>query len=277
MTILLQDLRFALRQMRRSPGFALTAVLTLALGIAANVIVFGVLQAMVLRTLDVPYPDRVMTLQPTNISFPLFAFLEIRHVRDESSVFSAVAAYNIESFGLEVDGIARPVWGYEVSGQYFEVLAIQPLLGRLLQRADDDHPGASEAAVLSWPTWKSQFGGDPSIVGKTVRINKHPYTIVGVTPKGFYGSERFLQPDIFLPMANEASLEGVNWLQELHEKNLFSIVRLKEGITLPQAEADLHAIAANMRRENPKEEEKLEFKLARPGLIGDFLGSPARA
>jgi predicted permease len=277
MTILLQDLRFALRQMRRSPGFALTAVLTLALGIAANVIVFGVLQAMVLRTLDVPHPDRVMTLQPTNISFPLFAYLEVRHVRDDNSVFSAVAAYNIESFGLEADGIARPVWGYEVSGQYFEVLAIQPLLGRLLQRADDDHPGASDAAVLSWPTWKSQFGGDPNIVGKTVRINKHPYTIVGVTPKGFYGSERFLQPDIFLPMANEASLEGVNWLQELHEKNLFSIVRLKEGITLPQAEADLHAIAANMRRENPKEEEKLEFKLARPGLIGDFLGSPARA
>ena len=78
-----------------------------------------------------------------------------------------------------------------VSAQYFEVVAIKPFLGRLLQRADDDHPGASEAAVLSWPAWKSYFGADPNIVGKTIRINKHPYTIVGVTPEGFYGTERY--------------------------------------------------------------------------------------
>jgi hypothetical protein len=115
-------------------------------------------------------------------------------------------------FWLEANGVTRPVWGYEVSGQYFEVVGIKPFLGRLLQRADDDHPGASEAAVLSWPSWKSDFGADPQHRGKTVRIDKHPYTIVGVTPEGFYGTEKFLQPSIFVPMANEASLDGVNWL-----------------------------------------------------------------
>jgi hypothetical protein len=135
---LLQDLRLALRQMRRSPGFTLTAVLTLGLGIAANVIVFGVLQAMVLRSLDVPHADRVMTLGSTGMAFPVLSYPEVRDVRDESTVFSAVAADEVQNFGLEANGITRPVWGYEVSGQYFEVVGIKPLLGRLLQRSDDD-------------------------------------------------------------------------------------------------------------------------------------------
>jgi hypothetical protein len=108
----------------------------------------------------------------------------VRDVRDGNKVFSAVAAFSIWNFGLEANGVTRPVWGAEVSGQYFEVVGIKPFLGRLLQRADDDHPGASEAAVLSWTAWKSDFVADRNIVGKTVRINKHPYTIVGVTPEG---------------------------------------------------------------------------------------------
>ncbi len=273
---LLQDLRFALRQMRRSPGFALTAVLTLALGIAANIIVLGVLQGLILRPLDVPHPDRVMQLQPTNLAFPFFAYPEVRDVRDENTVFSAVAADVIQNFGLEANGVTRPVWGYEVSGQYFEVLAIKPFLGRLLQRADDAHPGASATAVLSWGAWKSLFGADPNILGKTIRINKLPYTIVGVTPEGFYGTEKFLQPDIFVPMANEASLEKDNWLDQRHDKNLLGIVRLKDGVTLPQVQAELNAIAVRMRRQYPRDDEAIGFKLTRPGLLGDFLGAPAR-
>ena len=201
---LLQDVRFALRTLRKNPGFALTAIFTLALGIAANVIVFGVLQALVLRPIDIPHPDRVMTLEPTNKDRGIFfAYPEVRDVRDMNSVFSAVAADTIRSFGLEANGSTRQVWGYEVSGQYFEVLAIRPFLGRLLERADDAHPGASKAAVISWPAWKSLFNADPDIVGKTVRVNKQTYTIVGVTPQGFYGTEKFLQPDIFVPMINE--------------------------------------------------------------------------
>jgi MacB-like periplasmic core domain len=182
---LLQDLRFALRQLRRSPGFALTAVLTLALGIAANVIVFSVLQALILRPIDVPNGAQVMTLAHKKQTYPFFSYPEVRDVRDGNSVFSAVAADMIQNFGVEADGVTRSIWGAEVSGQYFEVVGIKPFLGRLLQRADDDHPGASQAAVLSWPAWKSDFNGDPNLVGKTVRIDKQPYTIVGVTPEGF--------------------------------------------------------------------------------------------
>jgi hypothetical protein len=238
---LLQDFRFALRQMHRSPGFALTAVLILALGIAANVIVFGLLQALALRQLDVPHADRVMTLQPKD-SGPFVSHPEMRDVRDGNTVFSAVAVYEFQDFGLEANGVTRPVWGAEVSGQYFEVVGIKPFLGRLLERADDDHPGASEAAVISWSAWQSDFGADPNIVGTTVRIDKHPYTIVGVTPQGFHGTEKIAQLDIFVPIANELSLDGFSWLESRSYRNLFSVVRIKDGVTLPQAQAELHTI-----------------------------------
>jgi len=272
---LLQDLRFGLRQMRRSPGFALTAVLILALGIAANVIVFGVLQALVLRQLDVPHADRVMTLQPKN-GAPFLSYPEMRDVRENNTVFSAVAGIEIQEFGLEANGVTRHVWGNEVSGQYFEVVGIKPFLGRLLERADDDHPGASEAAVISWPAWKSDFAADPNIVGTLVRIDKHPYMIVGVTPEGFFGTERIFQPDIFVPMANEASLDGVDWLESRSHKNVFSVVRIRDRVTMLQVQAELNTIAARIAGQYPKEEEGLALKLARPGLIGDWMGGPAR-
>lgn len=276
MSSFLQDVRYALRQMRRSPGFAATAVFTLALGIAATVIVFGVLQAFVLQPIDVPNADRVMTLAHIDQDYPNFSFPEVRDVRDGNTVFSAVAAVDITSFGMETDGSTRPVWGYEVSGQYFEVVGIKPFLGRLLQRADDDHPGASEVAVLSWPTWKSDFGGDPNVVGKIIRLNKHPYTIVGVTPEGFYGTEKFGQPEMFVPMANEASLGRVDWLEARNIPQVYAIVRLKDGVTMAQVQAELNAIAARLAKQYPKEDEKLTLKLTRPGLMGDFFGAPAR-
>jgi predicted permease len=216
----------------------------------------------------------VKTLGTTTLAFPELAYPEMREVRDNNTVFAAVAGEQGKNFGLDANGVTRPVMGYEVSGQYFEVFTIQPLLGRLLQRSDDDHPEASDAVVLSYAGWKSHFGSDPNIVGKTVRINKHPYSIVGVTPDGFFGSIKFLQPEFFIPMSNEASLEGVNWLDQWHEKNIFALVRIKDGVAMPQVQADLSTIAELIRRENPKEEEGLGFKLSRPGLIGDYLGGP---
>ncbi len=184
MNNLLQDLRFGIRQMRRAPGFALTAVLILALGISANVIVFGVLQAMILQPLNVPHPEKVKTVAPHQADYPVFSWPEVRDLRDGNTVFSAVAGESMNLFGLEANGVTRPVWGEEVSGQYFDVVGIKPGLGRLLQQSDDDHPGASDAAVLSWPAWKAYFAGDPNVIGKTIRINKNPYTVVGVTPRG---------------------------------------------------------------------------------------------
>jgi predicted permease len=277
MNSLLQDLRFALRQMRRSPGFAITAVFILALGIAANVIVLGVVQALILQPLDAPRADRVVTFATREQGYPIYSYPEVRDVRDDNTVFSGVAAYMFDLFGLEVNGTTQPAWGDEVSGQFFEVMDVKPFLGRLLRRADDDHPGAAEVAVITWPAWKNTFGSDPNIVGKIVRINKHPYTIVGVTPEGFYGTEKFMQPEVFVPMANEASLDGVNWLDSRSEKEkVFPIARIKDGITKTQVQAELNTIAARITRRYPKEEDGLAFKLARPGMIGDFVGGAVR-
>ncbi len=271
-----QDLRFACRQMLRSPGFTITAVLTLTLGIAANIVVFGVLQALVLRPLDVPHADKVVSLQRgrngANFSHPLF-----RDIRDDNSVFSAVAADRVINFGLDANGSTYPVWGYEVSGQYFEVLSVKPVLGRLLDRADDAHPGAAEVAVLSWAAWTKYFNGSPAILGKTVRIDNHPYTVVGVTPRGFYGTEKFLQPDVFVPMSNEAQLEDFNWLDLRYNSNIWVIARIKDGVTPPQVQADLDTVASRITRQFPKDEEGLSIRVVRPGLIGDVLGAPARA
>lgn len=271
---LLEDLRFAFRQLRHSPGFAFTAILILTLGIAANVIVFGALQGLILRPLNVPNPDQVMQLAHESNAYPVFAIPEVRDIRDDNTVFSAVAGVCIYNVGLEADGVSRPVWVYEVSGQYFEVTGIKPLLGRLLQRADDVHPGASDAIVLSWPAWKSYFGADPNIVSKKVRINKRPYTIVGVAPEGFYGTEKFFQPDIFVPLANQGSIQGVDYLEDRHTHGVTPIVRLKEGITLPQAQAELNTIVDRMKREHPAEEDGLIARLVRPGFAGEFLGGP---
>ncbi|MGA7126759.1 MAG: ABC transporter permease, partial [Chthoniobacterales bacterium] len=271
---LLQDIRFALRQLRHSPGFALTAVVILSLGIAANVIVFGVLQGLILRPLNVPGPDRVMQLVRESNAYPVFSYPEIRDVRDNNTVFSGVGAVSIYNVGLEADGISRAVWTYEVNGQYFDVAGITPFLGRLLQPADDAHPGASDAVVLTWPAWKSYFGADPHIVGKKVRINKRPYTVVGVTPEGFYGTEKYFQPEIFMPLANKDSTEGTNILEDRRVGSMMSIVRLKDGVGLPQAEAELKTIVDRMKRQYPVEEDGLVLRLVRPGFQGEFLGGP---
>ena len=274
---LLQDLRFALRQMRRTPGFALTAVITLTFGIAANVIVFAILQALVLAPIDVPNAKQVMTLSRKIETYPIFSWSEVRDVRDSNSVFSSVGAYCLAALGLEAKGATHTVWSYEVSGDYFLVTGVQPYLGRLLGRADDVHPGASQSAVLSWTAWNSYFAADPNIVGSTVRVNKQPYTIVGVTPQGFYGTEKEAQPDLFVPLANQASLNGIDWLESRNVRAVWSVVRLKDGVTRAQVQADLDAIAKRITRQYPKEEDKLSFKLTQPGLMGDFLGGPARA
>ncbi len=273
---LLQDLRFTFRQMRRSPGFVVTAVVTLALGIGANVASFGLLQALLFRPLEVPNAKQVMSLQRGQQGIINLSYPEVRDVQERNTVFSAVAADRVMDFGLEAEGTTRPVWGYEISGQYFEVLGIQPHLGRLLQRSDDAHPGAAQVAVISYAAWQSYFGGDSGIIGKTVRIDKHPYTIIGVTPASFYGTEKFLQPELFVPMANEAQFELFDWLQSRYTQNVWSIVRIREGITPSQVQAELDSIAAQIARQYPKEEEHLSLKLSRPGLLGDLFGSPAR-
>jgi predicted permease len=272
----LQDVRYALRQLRTSPGFAVTAILTLTLGIAANVTVFGVLNALVLRPLDVPHPEQVFFIQPggssTNYAYPQYT-----DIRDRNSTFSAIAGTRIARIGMEAPDGTHPVWGYEATGNYFEMLGLKPALGRFFSKAEDASSGASSYAVLSYSCWKDRFGGDPSIAGRVVRLNKLPYVVLGVAPKGFQGTERFFWPEIWVPMMNEQQLEGYDWIHSRANSNMWVTGRLKPGVSAPQATANLTGIAAQMKKENPATDEHIRFELARPGFLGGTLGGPVEA
>ncbi len=179
-----RDLRYAARQLRRSPGFALTAILTLALGIGANVVVFGVLNAMILRPLNVAGADRLLELSnqrpgDDNQSYPDYVDFKTRN-----SGFTDMAAYRLGYVGMSSGGNAEKSWEYEVSGNYFDMLGVQPQVGRFFHASDEHGPNSMPYIVLSDALWRTRFNADPRIVGTTVDLNKHPFTILGVAPKG---------------------------------------------------------------------------------------------
>ena len=274
---LLQDIRYAVRYLFKSPSFSLTALLTLALGIGANVVVFGVVNALLLNPLPIPHPEQVYTVQhradgDINSSFPVY-----KDVRDRNVVFSGIAAARVMRIGLEAAGSAQPVWGFEITGNYFDMMGTRPMLGRFLSTSDEQGDHASDVAVLSYACWKSRFGGDPNIVGSTVRINKNPYTVIGVTEPEFHGTEKMYWPEVWLPILNEAQIEGYDWITQRNDHNSWVVGRLKSGITVAQAEANLNSIAAQLAHEHPNTDERLNFRLTKPGFIGDALGAPVRA
>lgn len=277
MTNVLQDMRYALRQLFKSPSFALTALLTLAVGIGANVVVFGVLNSLLLSPLPVPHPERVLTVEhvsrnnPLNSSFPAY-----RDLRDRNNVFSDLGAARVMRIGLDANGAAQPVWGYEVTGNYFRMMGLRPVLGRFLDVSDEKGDHANEVAVLSYSCWKSRFNGNPAIVGEKIRINKHPYTVIGVAPSGFQGSEKMFWPEVWMPILNEAQIEGYDWLTGRNNQNSWVIGRLKDGVSIRQAEADLDRVGQQLSKEHPNTDERMLFHLSRPGFLGDMLGGPVR-
>ncbi len=272
---LLQDLRYALRRLSKSPGFALTAVLTLTIAIGANVVVFGVLNALVLHPLPVPEASRLYTVQTPNsfaVSYPNY-----RDIRDRNHTFAEVADARLMRVGLEVNNNAQAVWGYEASGNYFNAMGIKPLLGRFLAPSDDEKVNGSQVAVLSYATWRVRFGGDRNIVGKAVKLNKVPYTVIGVAPQYFNGVERFFSPELWVPIHNESQIEGYEWLEGRQNNNAFVVGRLKPGVTPQQATADLNRIAVQLAKEFPGEDKYLTLKLSQPGFLGDNVGGPVRS
>ncbi|MGA9587559.1 MAG: ABC transporter permease, partial [Terracidiphilus sp.] len=270
-----RDIRYAGRQLRRSPGFALTAILTLALGIGANVVVFGVLNAMILRPLNVANPDKLLELAQhrqgdDNQSYPDYIDLKTRN-----STFTDMAAYRLGYVGMSSGGNAEKTWDYEVSGNYFDMLGVRPQAGRFFHANDERGPNSAPYVVLSDGLWRKRFNADPRVVGTTVDLNKHPFTILGVAPKSFNGTEIFFWPEIWIPMINEEQIEGYSFLVKRGNHGLFVIGSLKPGVTPRQAEDNLNAVAHQMTREHPTEDDGLTVRLVKPGLLGDTLGGPA--
>jgi predicted permease len=270
---MLQDIRFASRRLMQSPGFAAAAILTLALGIGATAIVFGFLNALVLQPLPVPHPEQLVFLNSgANGAGSNFSYPNYRDLRDRSDVFSGLIAYRLTVMSFASDGRTDRTWGYLVTGNYFETLGVPAMRGRALTPDDDRVPGGHPIVVISYGAWQRRFGGAPDVVGKTVSINQQPFTIVGVMPPGFRGTETFLSADVFIPMMMQAQIEvGNAWLESRQAGNTWLLGRLRPGVTREHAEASLNAVADQLAREYPRINEGMHIRLAPPGVLGNTL------
>jgi predicted permease len=275
--IFLQDLRFSIRVLRKSPAFTIVAVVTLALGIAANAIVFSVMNALILHPLNVPQAESLYQLmrgkEAGNHSYPDYLDL-----RDRNRSFDELVAYGAALAGIDTGGDPSSAWVELVTGNYFDGLRLQPYLGRLIHPSDEHGANSAPYLVLSYAYWHSHFHDDPGALGRVVQVNKHPFTIVGVAPQQFHGTLTFFFPDFFVPLVNQEQVEGANNLNDRGKRSVFAVMgHLKAGVTREQATADLNAIGADLQTRYPKEDTGLAFTLAPPSLYGDRLGAPVKA
>ncbi len=256
-------------------------MLTLALAIGANAIVFSVLNALVLRPLKVPHPENLFMVERTfgAETTPSQSYPDYRDLRDMNRSFDSLITYDIMGgVGLDTgSGDPAVVWPYMVSGNYFDALGIQPYLGRFIHASEEHGKDSMPEIVLSYALWPSRFNGDPAAVGRTVQINKHPFTIVGVAPREFRGTELFFAPDLWAPIVDKPQIGVVDSLEERGNHNDWVIGHLRPGVTPAGATSDLNTIAASLAKSYPKPDDGLKFELSHPGLAGNALGRPTRA
>src|SRR6202012_218629 len=180
--------------------------------------------------------------------------------------------------GLDTgSGNPSVVWPYMVSGNYFDALGIQPYLGRFIHASEEHGKNSVPEIVLSYALWHSRFNGDPAALGRAVQINKHPFTIVGVGPPNFRGTELFFAPDLWAPIVDSPQITDGNNLEERGNHNEWVIGHLRPGVTPASANSDLNTIGASLAKAYPKSDDGLKFTLSRPGLAGNTLGRPTRA
>jgi putative ABC transport system permease protein len=214
---MLQDLRFGVRMLLKSRGFTTVALISLALGIGVNTAIFQLIDAIRLRTLPVPRPQELVEVRPKTMTGARGTFIGVRptvtnpiweQIRDRQQNLPRLLAWSADQFNLATGGEARRVPGLWVSGDFFNVLDIRPALGRALTAADDQRGSASSVAVLSHSFWQREFGGDPSVIGRSISLDSHPVEIVGVAPAGFFGLEIGQSFDVAVPISSEATIRG---------------------------------------------------------------------
>jgi len=271
------DTRFALRQMRRSPGFTATAVLTLSFAIGANAVVFGVLNRIVIRPLDVPGAKSLYAFETAESQIGHQSYPDYLDFRARNRSFEDLAAFSITQAVLDAGANPSRIFAYETSGNYFDVLGIQPYLGRFFHGEDERGPNSAPYVVLTYSYWHSHFQDDRGVVGRVVQVNKHPFTVIGVAPPAFEGTLLFFSPDCFVPIVNRNQIDQGNQLNERGTRILFEpFGHLKPGVTHAQALADLSSIGSYLEATYPKEDGHKNFALVRPGFPNFFAG-PLRA
>ena len=260
LTDFVDDVRYAIRSLRRTPGVTAFVVITIALGIGMTATPFSMLDALIFRPYPVPHPGDVVTLVSTSHdnAFDSFSYREYLDIRDHTKSYEGVTANAaVATVGFSADPRATPLvrGGMLVSGNYFRVLGVEPRLGRGFRDDEDKVPGRDAVAILAPGFWKQEFAGDPSVVGRTIRLNGTDFTVIGVAPESFPGMQIFVRPDFYMPLAM-ARLFSTNpqkdFFADRDDRELIVRARLKSGTALHQARNELSALARNFEREYPK-------------------------
>lgn len=253
MEVLWQDLRFGWRMLRRSPGFAIVAVLTLAIGIGANAAIFSVINAVILRPLPFPASQRIVWIWETdenrNVRRGVASQAEFLDWRERNRSFEELAAWRELFFTLTGNGEPEQNWGAQVSGNFFRLFRVKPVLGRDFA-GEEEKPGHEQVVLLSYALWQRRYGGDPSILGTSITLDDKPYIIIGVLPREFslFGTSR--QFDVWVPFGfDRAKLN-----REEHEVLVFG--RLRDGVVTAQAQAEMETIQTQLKKEYPAIDQK---------------------
>ncbi|HEV2991168.1 MAG TPA: ABC transporter permease [Candidatus Angelobacter sp.] len=274
-----RSIRFSLRRLWKSPGFSLIAILTLALGIGPNASLFSAVSAILFPPIpQVEHPSELVMVNQDfgGQTLPQFSYPNYVDFRDRSTSLSGLVAYHLLPVNFGNKGAAQRIWGYLVSGNYFDVLGVNPIAGRLLHPDDDRLRGGSPLVVLSYAFWQKNYAGDPKVIGSTVEVNGRNFVLAGVTPEGFFGTELFLRPDVFFPISMQKELEGGPGYLDLRAvSNLFVVGRLKRGVNMAAAESSMNVVALALGKEFPQPDEGMKITLTPPGLTGASVRSAA--
>jgi predicted permease len=271
-----KDIQYAFRTLTKNPGFAIIGIVTLALGMAANTTIFSVVNGLILRPMAVPHPEQMTVLalqQAGTTGLQTFSYPDFLDLRSQSASVGDLITYRVSLAGLSVEGRGDHCIISRVSNNYFPVLGITPAVGRLILPTEGITPGSDPIIVLGYSYWQKRFAGDPGVVGKHVEMNGHPATIVGVTPKGFYGTYAMLNMDAYVPLSATFTEElgtPVNdtWTKR-EMRRLTVLARLKPGVDLKQAQASLNVVAKRLSDQHPDVDKDISVlvfpeKLARP-------------
>jgi predicted permease len=273
---LMQDVRLALRVLRKAPGFTFAAVITLALAIGANAVVFGIMDSILLRPLNVPQWDNLWgTKLGENTAWQ--SYPNYIDLRDRNHSFEDLAAFSMVIVGLDTGKDPSAFNGFVTSGNYFDVLRIQPYLGKFFHASDEHGRNSAPYIVLSYGYWHSRFHEDHGVIGRVVGLNKHPFTIIGVAPPTFEGTLGFASPDFYMPIINQEQVttDGLLTARGSDRAVFEAMGHLKPGVTLAQAEADVNAVGAYLGKTYPKEVARGTTSLAHEGLSS--FGGPLKA
>src|SRR2546422_6587568 len=255
MDTLWRDLRYSLRALLKRPRFTLTVVITLALGIGANATIFTWVKAILLAPLPgVAAPEQLVEIwgATRNNSALSNSYVDYVDLRDRNEALSGLVAHQVLALNLSRGERPERVWGAVVSGNYFDVLGVKPLIGRTFRAEEDQTPNAHPVVVLGYGLWQRRFGGDPSIVGQTITLNEHDFTVIGVTPKEFGSTYTGTALDLWTPVMMKDYVARPHFsLTDRGSRWLMVMGRLKPGVTVAQAQANITGIAKQLAHTYP--------------------------